>query len=317
MALRLGNPAGAAGAARRARDATAVVAGAAALALALAVAPAAAQTAAPAAAQTVGDALKAGAGKDDPVLARVNAVEIRRSDMLQALSAMPPQVQQMPMAQVYPLILERLIDGKLVVAAARAQKLQDDPEVKRKVADYENRVLQEAYLGRTVNSKLTDAMLRQKYDAFVKDNPPQEEVRARHILVRDEKAAQDVLAELKKGADFATVAKAKSTDGSARDGGDLGYFSRGDMVAEFSDAAFAMKPGEVSKAPVKSQFGWHVIKVEDRRMSAAPSFEETKDQLKTELSQEMVGEVVEALRTKAKVERFGLDGKPLAPAPTK
>jgi len=168
-----------------------------------------------------------------------------------------------------------------------------------------------------VKAKVSDDVLKKKYDAFIKENPPQEEVRARHILLKTEKEANDALAELKKGADFAAVAKSKSTDGSARDGGDLGYFSRGDMVAEFSDAAFAMKPGEVSKAPVKSQFGWHLIKVEDRRLSTAPSFEETKDQLRTEVSQEMAGELVEELRGKAKVERFDLDGKPMAAAPAK
>jgi len=263
------------------------------------------------AAQTVGEALKEGAGKADPVVARVNGTAIHRSDVLQALGGMPPQVKDMPMAQVYPLLLERLIDGKLVIAAGRAQKLQDDPEIKHKVAEYEDRAIQEAYLGRAINPKLTDDALHKKYEAFVNENPPQEEVRARHILVATEKDAQEVLAEIKKGADFATVARAKSTDGSARDGGDLGYFTRGDMVAEFSDAAFEMKPGEISKTPVKSQFGWHIIKVEDRRTSPAPSFEETKDHLRSELSQEMVGDVVEGLRTKAKVERFDLDGKPL------
>ena len=269
----------------------------------------------PAAAQTVGDALKAGDGKTDTVVARVNGTVIHRSDVLHALGAMPPQVKDMPMAQVYPLLLERLIDGKLVVAAGRAQKLQDDPEIKRKVAEYEDRAIQEAYLGHAINLQLTDDALRKKYDAFVNENPPQEEVRARHILVKTEKDAQEALAEIKKGADFATVARAKSTDGSARDGGDLGYFSRGDMVAEFSDAAFAMKPGEVSKTPVKSEFGWHIIKVEDRRMTPAPSFEETKDQLRSELSQAMVGDVVEGLRTKAKIERFDLNGKPLPAKP--
>jgi peptidyl-prolyl cis-trans isomerase C len=269
-----------------------------------------------AAAQSVGDTVKAsggkaGTGKDDPVVAKINTIEIRRSDVIQALSAMPAQVQQLPMAQVYPLILERMIDGKLVASAGRTQKLQDDAEIKRKVADYEDRAVQEAYLDRSLKARVTDDMLKKKYDAFIKENPAQEEVRARHILVATEKAAQEALADLKKGTDFATVARAKSTDGSARDGGDLGYFNRGDMVGEFSDAAFAMKPGEVSKAPVKSQFGYHLIKVEDRRLAPAPSFEETKDQLRTELSQEMLAELVEELRIKAKVERFDLDGKPL------
>jgi peptidyl-prolyl cis-trans isomerase C len=292
----------------------------AALALALAMAAGAAGAIAVGAAraQTVGDLLKAGPGKDakaDPVVARVNAIEIHRSDVVHALGSLPPQVQQMPIAQVYPLLLERMIDNKLVAAAGRAQKLQDDAEIKRRVAEFEDRAIQEAYLGKAIQGKLTDAELHKKYDAFVNENPPQEEVHARHILVTSEKAAQDVLVELRKGADFATVAKAKSTDGSARDGGDLGFFGRGDMVAEFSDAAFAMKPGEVSKAPVKTQFGWHIIKVEERRMSPAPSFDESKEQLRTELSQEMVGEVVDGLRAKAKVERFDLDGKALPPKP--
>jgi peptidyl-prolyl cis-trans isomerase C len=264
-----------------------------------------------AAAQTVGDMVKAGKTKDDPVIARVDKVELHRSDVVQALGGLPPQVQQMPMAQVYPLLLERMIDNKLVAGAARTQKLQDDAEVKRKVAEYEDRVMQEAFLSRSIGEKLTDDVLRKKYAAFIAENPPQEEIRARHILVTTEKAAQDIVAELRKGGDFAAIARAKSTDGSSREGGDLGFFSRGDMVAEFSDAAFAMKPGEISKAPVKSQFGWHIIKVEERRMSAAPTFEESKEQLKSELSQEMVAQVVDDLRTKAKVERFDLDGKPM------
>jgi peptidyl-prolyl cis-trans isomerase C len=283
----------------------------AALALALALGAGAA------AAQTVGDVLKAGPGKDpktDPVVARIDKAELHRSDVLLALAALPPQVQQMPMQQIYPLLLERMIDNKLVAAAGRAQKLQDDPEIKRQVAAFEDRAIQEAYLSRAIKDKLSDAALHKKYDAFVAENPPQEEVRARHILLANEKDAQAVLAELKKGADFATVAKAKSTDGSARDGGDLGFFGRGDMVAEFSDAAFAMKPGETSKAPVKTQFGWHIIKVEERRMSPAPSFDESKEQLRSELQQEQIADVVEGLRDKAKLERFDLDGKPL-PAP--
>jgi len=298
----------------------AALAGALGLMLALGAGGAAAQTAAPggaAGAQTVGELLKAGPGKDpkaDPVVARVDKVELHRSDVMLALASLPPQVQQMPVAQIYPLLLERMIDNKLVAAAGRAQKLQDDPEIKRQVAAFEDRAVQEAYLSRAIKDKLTDAALRKKYEAFVAENPPQEEVRARHILLTNEKDAQAVLAELKKGADFAAVAKAKSTDGSARDGGDLGFFGRGDMVAEFSDAAFAMKPGEISKAPVKTQFGWHVIKVEERRMSPAPSFEESREQLRSELSQEMVADVVEGLRDKAKLERFDLEGKPL-PAP--
>lgn len=267
--------------------------------------------------QTIADLMKAPppAGGADPVVARIDGTELKRSDVIAALQGLPPQVQQMPLITVYPLLLERMIDGKLIAAAGKRDKMHEDAEVKRKVADAEERAIQEAYINKALNDRLTDEVLKKRYEGFVAENPPQEEVRARHILVADENAAKAVLAELRRGADFAAVARAKSTDGSAREGGDLGFFTRGDMVQEFSDAAFAMKPGEVSKDPVKTQFGFHVIKVESRRTGTVPSFDETKEQLKSEMSQEMVSEVVDDLRSKSKVERFTLEGQPLAPRP--
>ena len=247
------------------------------------------------------------------MLARVDGGDVKRRDVTSLLSSLPPQMLEMSMGAVYPLLLERLIDNKLVLSAARQASLQDDPEVKRKIQDAEERAMQEAFVRRALDAQLTDARLREKFVAFLKEQPAQEEVRARHILVDTEAKARDVLAELRKGADFATVARAKSTDGSARDGGDLGFFTRGDMVPEFSDAAFALKAGEVTKDPVKSQFGFHIIKVESRRQQPAPSFEATRDQLRSEMSQEILTEVVDGLRSKAKVERFTLEGQPLPP----
>lgn len=266
----------------------------------------------PAQAQSIADFL-ANPGNLDQVLARVDGGDVKRRDVTTLLSSLPPQMLEMSMGAVYPLLLERLIDNKLVLSAARQASLQDDPEVKRKIQDAEERAMQEAFVRRALDAQLTDARLRERFAAFLKEQPAQEEVRARHILVDTEAKARDVLAELRKGADFATVARARSTDGSARDGGDLGFFARGDMVPEFSDAAFALKAGEVTKEPVKSQFGFHIIKVESRRQQPAPSFEATRDQLRSEMSQEILTEVVDGLRSKAKVERFTLEGQPLPP----
>ncbi len=275
---------------------------------------AAAFASAPASAQTIGELLKQPAPKEDPVIARVGAIDVKRSDLVRSLDGLPPQVQQMPLQTVYPLILDRLIDGKLITNAARGQKLNEDAEVKRRLADYEDRVVQEVYLNRAVAAKVDDKALKDRYDQFLKANPPQEEVRARHILVASEAAAKDIIAELKKGGDFATIAKAKSTDGSAKEGGDLGFFAKEDMVPEFSEAAFALKAGEFTQAPVKSQFGWHVIKLEQRRETAAPSLADMKEQLTSEMSQEMITKIVDDLRKGAKIEKFDIDGKPLPAA---
>lgn len=269
---------------------------------------------APVSAQTIGEFLKQPAPKEDPVIARAGTVDIRRSDLLRSLDGLPPQVQQMPMQTVYPLILDRLIDGKLITGAARAQKLNDDAEVKRRLADYEDRVVQEVYLNRAVAAKVDDKALQERYDQFLKANPPQEEVRARHILVASEAVAKEIIADLKKGGDFSALAKAKSTDGSAKEGGDLGFFTKEDMVPEFSEAAFALKAGEFTQTPVKSQFGWHVIKLEQRRETAVPSLADMKEQLTSEMSQELIGKIVEDLRKGAKIEKFDIDGKPLPAA---
>jgi peptidyl-prolyl cis-trans isomerase C len=266
--------------------------------------------AAPAQEQSIAEFL-ANPGNLDQVLATVEGGEVKRRDVTVLLSSLPPQMRDMSMTAVYPLLLERLVDNKLVAAAARNASLQNEPEVKQKVAEAEERAIQELYLRRALDAQLTDARLKEKFDAFLKENPPQEEVRARHILVESEAKARDVLADLRKGADFATVAKAKSSDGSARDGGDLGFFTRGDMVPEFAEAAFALKTGEVTKEPVKSQFGYHVIKVEARRNQPLPTFESAREQLRGEMTQELMSDVIEGLRSKAKVQRFSLEGQPL------
>ena len=156
---------------------------------------------------------------------------------------------------------------------------------------------------------LTDEAMRQVYEEAVKSMGGQEEVRARHILVETEDEAKAILEALKGGADFATLAKEKSKDPGAADGGDLGYFTKEQMVPEFSEVAFKMYPGQLSN-PVKTQFGWHIIKVEDKRTKPVPEFEKVKDQIEAFLMRKAQTEFVAKLRQGAKIERLDKPDEP-------
>ena len=282
-----------------------------ALSLALIAAPALAQTAAKA-------AKPAATATADPVVARINGTELHRSDVIEAIRGLPPQVQQQPIERLYPALLEQMVGTVLVSQAGRKAKLQDDPEVKKRLALVQDQLIADAYVQKLLQKQVTDQKLHARYDKFVKDAPPREEVHARHILVASEDEAKAIIADLKKGGDFNKLAQEKTTDPSGKtSGGDLGYFTKEDMVPEFADAAFKLKPGEYTETPVKTQFGWHVIKVEDRRTAKPPPFDQVKPKLGNEMSREIVGDKVKELRTAAKIETFNLDGsKPgAAPAP--
>jgi peptidyl-prolyl cis-trans isomerase C len=247
----------------------------------------------------------------DTVVAKVNDVPIRMTDVLALVETLPDQYRQLPMQMLFEPLLNQLIDYKVVGIAGAADKLADDPEVKRRVAQYVERIIYQTYIDRKTADIVTEKAMRERFAQTQKDAPAREEVRARHILTETEAQANQVLADLKRGADFAALAKAKSIDpGGQQQGGDLGYFTKEQMVPEFSDAAFAMKVGEVSSKPVKSQFGWHVIKVEDKRSSSGPAFEEQKEEIAAELRREATGLLLEMMRQSARVERFNPDGSP-------
>ncbi len=240
-------------------------------------------------------------GDDDPAVARVNGATIYRSEVLEAASALPAEYQAQ-LATIFPTLVERIVDFHLISKAAESAGLSDDQEVKDRVASLKVDVMREVYLQREVDSRVTDATLRARYDTYVTENPPKQEIRARHILLDDEAAAVEVIAELDKGADFATLASERSTGPSKARGGDLGYFTAEQMVPEFSQQAFALETGKYSSTPVQTQFGWHVIKVEDRRESEAPSFESLEDQLREDMSRETVNDVITDLRETAEIE---------------
>lgn len=251
----------------------------------------------------------------NPVVARVNGAEIRRDDVLKAIETLPAQYRQLPKEVLFDRMRDQLVTAKLIDQAAEKAKLGDDPEVKRQMAEVRERIIQQVYLTRAVEAELTDAVLKKKYDETVKAQPAKEEVHARHILVRDEAEAKKVIAELEKGGNFAELAKKYSIDGSSGQGGDLGYFTREVMVPEFSTAAFALKnKGDYTHTPVKSQFGYHIILLEDKRTAPPPAFDEVKEQIKQDMAQELIVAKMAELRKGAKVEEFNQDGSPVKPA---
>jgi peptidyl-prolyl cis-trans isomerase C len=277
--------------------------------LALAQAPAAPTPPAPAGAQP------AAPQAEDPVLARVDGMEIRQSDLAAELARLPDQLRGMPPQMLQPLLLDQIIAQKALVAAARAQGLHRDPEVQARIRRAEEETLQQALLLREVQPLMTEEALRARYQREIAGRPAQEEVRARHILVQTEQEARAALAEVRQpGTDFAEVARRRSTGPGSREGGDLGFFKRGDMIPEFEQAAFALQPGQVAESPVRTQFGWHVIKVEDRRASPPPSFEESQEQLRQAAFEQGVNAAVERIRGAANIERLAGGEAPREPS---
>lgn len=252
------------------------------------------------------------AAGNDPVVARVNGQPITRSAVLELYGQLPPPMNQMPIEQILPGILNELTARKLLGEAAEKSKLGDDPAVKAQLQTAREQVLQQAYLDRKLKAELTEPKLKARYDELVKAQPPQEEVHARHILTATEADAKAALDEVKKGTDFTEVSKKRSTGPTASTGGDLGFFTKDKMVPEFAEAAFALQPGQVSEKPVQSQFGWHVIKVEARRKAPVPRFEDVRSQVYEIMSQEVVEKTVADLRQGAKIEQF--DWQPPGPA---
>ena len=246
----------------------------------------------------------------DPVVATVTGDDIHLSEVIDTQAQLPQQYQSMPMEAMFPALVERVIDIRLVAREARANGIADDPDVRRELAQIENQIISQVFLTRHIDAMITDEEVQARYDEHIAALPPDEEISARHILLVTEEDALAVIASLGEGADFIELAAEKSIGPSADRGGDIGYFGRGNVVPEFADAAFALEPGQTSETPVQSEFGWHVIKVDDRRAVAPPSLEEMREQFVTEISQQLIAELIGELRDAAAIERFNMDGSP-------
>ena len=250
----------------------------------------------------------------DPVVAVVEGRELYRSDVIESARSLPPAYQQ-NIEQIFPALLDRLIDLTLLAKEGRERDLQEDETVRAMVTDFEDQAIREILLQRHLAEALTDDAVEQRYAERVEGFEPVPEVRARHILVEDKAEAEAIIEELKAGADFEELAQSRSTGPSGPEGGDLGYFVAEQMVPEFAEAAFALEPGAITEEPVQTQFGWHVIKVEDRRDRQPPSLEEIRPEIEGELSQELVTAFLADLREDAEIEKFIPDAPPAAEAP--
>jgi peptidyl-prolyl cis-trans isomerase C len=255
------------------------------------------------------------AEESDPVVARANGVDIHESDIAFAEEEIGANIPNMPPPQKRDYLINYLADVVVLSQAADQQKLADRPDVKHRLTFDHNRLLMEALLQDAGRAALSDDAEHKVYDDAVKQMTNEEEVHARHILVPTEEEAKAILAQLKGGADFATLAKEKSKDPGGAEGGDLGYFTKEQMVPEFSQVAFRLDKGQISD-PVKTQFGWHIIKVEDKRIKPTPTFEQVKSQIENYVAHRAQAALVEKLRSGANIERLDKPAAPLAADPS-
>jgi peptidyl-prolyl cis-trans isomerase C len=247
----------------------------------------------------------------DKVVAKVNGHEIKISEVRMAMDDVIGQLPDLPKKLRYPFVVEFLVERHLLAQLAVKEGVAETEEYKRRLALYQAKALRDAYLAQKINPTVTEEEIKAAYDAEAARVAQTERIRARHILVASEKEAQDILGQIKGGAKFEDLAKKYSLDGSKDFGGDLGYFTAPEMVPEFSKAAFALNAGEVS-APVKTDFGWHIIKLEDRKMGAAQPYDQVKPAIRTVLLRKKLQDVMTGLRQTANVEILDEDLKKYA-----
>jgi peptidyl-prolyl cis-trans isomerase C len=247
--------------------------------------------------------MHAGAQDADKIVARVNGLDIKASDVAIAEEDIGANLAQVPPESRREYLTSYLTDMTLVSKAAEARKLTDSDAFKQRLAYYRSKILMDLLLQSEAKAAVSEGAMHQLYDEAARQMAGQQEVHARHILVKTEDEAKAVIAELKNGVDFAELARKKSTDPGASEGGDLGYFPKDEMVPEFADAAFKLEKGQISE-PVHTRFGWHVIKVEDKRERQVPPFDQVREQLANHLVRKSQAELITKLRVDAKVERL-------------
>jgi peptidyl-prolyl cis-trans isomerase C len=245
------------------------------------------------------------------IVATVDGKPIFLSEIIGMAQRLPEQYRKMSLEAVYPSLLTRAIDSKLVTLEGRRSGFSKDPDVKKRLREVEDQIISEIFLTKTIGSQVTEEALKKIYSETKSEMASGDQIKARHILLDSEEKAAEIIKKLQAGGEFAKLAAEYSTGPSAASGGDLGWFGEGQMVPEFSKAAFALNPGDIVTKPVKTQFGWHIILVEDRKVSAPPSFDEAKEQLASNMSQTLLKQLIETLRTKSKIVRFQADGTPI------
>lgn len=249
--------------------------------------------------------------QEDRLVATVDGAEVNLGEIIAMIQTLPEQYQQLPLETLYPHLLERIVRMHLLAAEGRRQDLQDTPAYKQRLAAAERQLMEQSAIESMLDEKLTDELVEQRYEKFAEDFAGEMEIHARHILVEDKTAAESIIDELDGGADFESLAREKSTGPSGPNGGDLGFFGRGQMVQPFEVAAFELEAGQYTPEPVETQFGWHVIKVEEVREKTAPVFAEVADQLRAEIARELEDDYVGRLLDAADINLYDLSGNPL------
>ena len=230
------------------------------------------------------------------------------------IQTLPPNSRQLPVDQLFPLALDQVINAKVIAGKTDKVNLDSDPVVKVQLAAAKKNIVRQVYIQKQVAKRITEDRLQEAYAAYTAGFPVVEELAGAHILVDDESLAKELIKQLDEGGDFGELAQAHSKDNTAQNGGDLGRFAKTDVVAEFGEAAFALEAGGYTKAPVKSEFGYHVIKVGEKRQRPPAPFEQAKPFLEGQLQQIALNEMISEWRGAAKVERFDINGKEIEPA---
>ena len=243
----------------------------------------------------------------NPVVAIVNGEEIHLSILVELL----PEQYRENMDTFYPMALQQAVDIVLLRQAAERAIPPGDAEVQKKVDELRKQIVFQTHLSRELKKRMIEEAVEAAYQDYVAANPPVEETRARHILMDTEAEAQAIVIELKGGADFAVLAEERSFGPSAPQGGDISYFTDDRVVEPFAKAAAAIKPGEFGTTPVQTQFGWHIIKVEDRRMTEPASLEAVREEIEKRIERDVLTDLVAAERNAAELEFFDLDGSPI------
>ncbi len=255
----------------------------------------------------------AAAPQANTVLAKVNGDPITMADVAAAAQGLPPQIQQqIPPEKLFPMLVDQLISGKAVQIQARKQGLDKKPEIAKAMQAAADQVLQNAALKGAVLPKVDEEAVKAAYDTQYAGKPGEEEVHARHILVDSQAKAQDVIKQLDAGAKFDELAKkyGDPKDAATQQGGDLGFFKKADMLPEFSDVAFKLKPNEYTKTPVHTRYGWHVIQVLETRVAPPPAYDQVKSQIRQELLQKFAKAYIAQARSQVKVQLFNASGTP-------
>lgn len=248
----------------------------------------------------------------DPVVAKIGDQDVKRSEVFAFIATLPEQVrQQMPLENLFPLALDQVLNNRIIGEKAEAAKLEADPEVTKMVEQARDNIVRNVYMERELSKAVSQKELLKAYETMLEGFQKVEEVHARHILVKDEETARGIIAKLDKGESFEELARQSADGATAVNGGDLGYFSKADMIPEFSEAAFKLAPGTYSKEPVHTQFGYHVIKVEGKRQRPEPQFEDVKPQLEAQLRRDKLNALLESWQKAAAIQKFDINGEPI------